>query len=116
METSDRAGKIGNGFAVVFITAPSADAAEKLALGLLQKKLAACVNILGGVRSFFWWNGKVDRADESMLVCKTVSELSDKLVAYVRENHDYEVPEIVVLPIVGGNPDYLKWVKKSTVE
>jgi len=105
-----------SGLAAAFITAPSADAAEKLARGVLEKKLAACVSMVSGVRSLFWWEGKLDRADEVMLICKTRMELADELSAYVCENHDYEVPEVIVLPIIGGNPEYLKWVKDSTVE
>ncbi len=108
--------RIDSDCVAVIITAPSADAAEKLALGLLDEKLAACVNILPGVRSFFWWNGKVEQANECMMICKTTSGLSEKLVKYVRRNHEYEVPEVIVLPIIGGNRDYLKWIKESTVE
>ena len=107
---------IGDGCVAVFVTTPSAESAEKLARGLVEKRLAACVSTVAGVRSMFWWKGKIDHADEFILICKTRSELSGRLTEYVRENHEYEVPEVVVLPIVGGNTDYLQWVKESTVE
>jgi periplasmic divalent cation tolerance protein len=100
----------------VFITAPSLGAAEKLALGILQAKLAACASILPGVHSLFWWKGDIESADETLIICKTRMALSEQLTEFVKRNHEYDVPEVVVLPIIDGNPDYLEWLKESTVE
>jgi periplasmic divalent cation tolerance protein len=66
------------------------------------------------VHSRFWWQGKIDSADEALLVVKTKAALLDEIIKLVKENHSYEVPEIVALPIVGGNRDYLKWIDNQT--
>ncbi|MCE4614309.1 MAG: divalent-cation tolerance protein CutA [Desulfurococcales archaeon] len=97
---------------VVFITAPR-DKAEELSRKLVEEKLAACVNIVNKVDSIYWWEGKVERDSESLLVLKTELGLLGKLAKKVKELHPYEVPEIIALPIIGGNPDYLKWISDS---
>jgi periplasmic divalent cation tolerance protein len=99
-----------------FITAPSTDAARELAVGILQARLAACANVLPGVHSLFWWKGEIEHADETLIICKTRTALAKQLTEFVKHNHEYDVPEVVVLPIIDGNPDYLEWLKKSTVE
>ncbi len=105
-----------DGLAVAIITTPSAKSAEMLAGGLLERKLAACVNIVPGVRSLFWWKNKIDEAEECLMICKTKLGLSDSLINYVCENHEYDVPEVVFIKIAGGNNDYLKWISESIVE
>ena len=65
---------------------------------------------MSGVSSLFWWQGKVDSAEESLLIVKTKASLLNEIVAFVKEIHSYDVPEVIALPIVGGNPDYLKWI------
>lgn len=77
---------------------------------LLRQRKAACVNILSKVHSRYWWQGKIESDDESLLIVKTKSSLLDQLISLVKENHSYEVPEIIALPIVGGNQDYLNWI------
>jgi periplasmic divalent cation tolerance protein len=62
------------------------------------------------VHSRFWWQGKIDSTDETLLIVKTKASLLDELTRLVKENHSYEVPEIIALPILGGNQDYLKWI------
>jgi periplasmic divalent cation tolerance protein len=95
---------------VVFVTASSSEEASKIAESLLQQRKAACVNIVSGVASSFWWKGKIDSAQELLLVIKTRASMLPKVVALVKEVHSYEVPEIIALPIVGGNDDYLRWI------
>jgi len=99
---------------VVFITTATAEEAQRIANILVSGRKAACVNIVPQVHSRFWWRGKIDSADEALLVVKTKAALLDKLIGLVKENHSYEVPEIVALPIVGGNPDYLQWLDDET--
>jgi periplasmic divalent cation tolerance protein len=101
-------------FIVVFVTAKDKIEAEKISQKLIQEKLAACVNIVEGVRSLFWWEGKVDQANEILLVIKTQKTLFKKLEKAVKSAHSYTVPEIIALPIIAGNADYLKWIKDST--
>lgn len=101
-------------YLVVFITTGNAAEAERIADVLVSSRKAACVNILPHVDSRFWWQGKIDSADEALLIVKTKAALLDEIIKLVKENHSYEVPEIVALPIVGGNRDYLKWIDNQT--
>jgi periplasmic divalent cation tolerance protein len=99
---------------VVFITIDTTANAHKLADKLLSARKAACVNIIPKVSSQYWWQGKIEKADEVMLVVKTRAALLDELIALVKQNHPYSVPEIIAIPIIGGNPDYLAWLEKET--
>ena len=99
---------------VVFITVDSQENAQKIASKLLAERKAACVNIIPKVESHYWWQGKIESADELMLVVKTRAALLDELIKTVKENHPYTVPEIIALPIIGGNKDYLQWIEKET--
>ena len=83
-----------------------------LGRALLDERLAACVNITP-VRSAYWWQGRVEEAGETLLIVKTVDRLIDTLVGRVRALHSYTVPEVIALPIVAGNPDYLRWIEES---
>jgi len=101
-------------FIVVFITIDTPANAQKLADKLLTDRKAACINIIPKVSSQYWWQGKIEKADEVMLVVKTRAALLDELVTLKKQNHPYSVPEIIALPIIGGNPDYLAWLEKET--
>ncbi len=101
-------------YIVVLVTASSQEEAQKIAQDLLTDKLCACVNILKGVGSHFWWQGKLDNAQETLLVIKTKKTLFNKLVKKVKLLHSYEVPEIIAFPIVLGDKQYLKWIDGST--
>ncbi len=98
---------------VVFVTAKNKAEAQKIARGLLDAKLIACANILDGVQSMFWWQGKIDRAAETLLVLKTKRSLFKKVVAKVKALHSYETPEVIALPVIEGSSDYLKWIDAS---
>lgn len=98
---------------VVLVTAKDTEEAQKISRKLLEGKLAACVNIVKGVRSLFWWQGKVDQADEALLVIKTQQERFPEIVSAVKSAHSYDVPEIIALPIIDGNKDYLTWIDES---
>jgi periplasmic divalent cation tolerance protein len=101
-------------YVVVFITAETHGQGRDIADALVGGKLAACVNIVPQVQSKFWWQGKIDSANESLLIVKTREALLDKVIATVKSLHSYKVPEIIALPIVGGNKDYLDWIDEST--
>jgi len=100
----------GKNYLVVFITTANAVEAHRIANILISERKAACINIVPQVHSRFWWQGKIDSADETLLIVKTKASLLDQLIGLVKENHSYEVPEIIALPIMGGNQDYLKWI------
>ena len=101
---------------VVMITAGSAEEAERVGGALLEARLVACVNALADVRSDYWWQGRREQAREVLLVAKTRRSLFPQVLEVVRAHHSYEVFEAVALPIVEGNPDYLKWIEESTRE
>ena len=98
---------------VVLVTCPSVSVATRLAKTLVSRRLIACANIVPGVTSFFWWDGKVDRAREAMLLLRTTRAGEARLRHAVRSLHPYEVPEIIALPIVAGHQPYLRWVMSS---
>jgi periplasmic divalent cation tolerance protein len=99
---------------VVLITTGSSEEAERVAAALLEARLAACVNLLPGVTSLFWWEGKIDRAEEVLLLVKTRQALMGQLLEAVRSVHSYDVFEAVALPVAAGSPDYLRWVREET--
>jgi len=100
-------------YIVVFITAKDKKEAEKISRGLLEAKLIACANIVEGVQSLFWWQGKIDMSQEVLLVLKTKKVLFKKVMAQVKSLHSYQTPEIIALPIVNGSEDYLGWISSS---
>lgn len=99
-------------FVSAYVTASSMAEAEKLARHVLGLRLAACANAFP-VRSWYWWEGKLEQAEEAGLVLKTRSELVGRLVQEVKKVHGYDVPCVVAWPIAGGNPEYLAWVERE---
>ena len=95
---------------VVFVTAGTEEEARRIAELLLAERKAACINIVSKVNSLFWWQGKLDSDQESLLIIKTKASLLPDVVSLVKGIHSYEVPEIIAMPIIGGNEDYLKWI------
>ncbi|GBG63721.1 hypothetical protein CBR_g39263 [Chara braunii] len=102
------------GFNVVYVTVPNKEVGEKLARGLVEKRLAACVNILPGVESFYTWEGKMEKESELLLIIKTRVGLFEDVEKYVVLNHPYDVPELIALPIVQGSAKYVRWLGEST--
>jgi periplasmic divalent cation tolerance protein len=99
---------------IVLITAGSEEEAAVLAKALVNEHLAACVNIVPAVSSFFFWEGKTRDAREALLICKSRLPLMRQIIDLVKSLHSYSVPEIIALPIVAGSSEYLDWVKEST--
>jgi len=96
----------------VLVTIPEKDA-EHLAKMLLTERVCACVNIVNGVKSLFWWKDKLDEAQESLLIIKTKETLFGKLKTLIKNNHPYEVPEIISFKIDSINQEYLNWLNKE---
>jgi periplasmic divalent cation tolerance protein len=101
---------------VILVTAGSEEEARKIAELLLERRKAACVNVVPGVDSSFWWQGKLGSARESLLIVKARASLLPEIIELVKSIHSYEVPEIIALPIIGGNEDYLKWIDDEVEE
>ena len=98
---------------VVFSTAPDTEVAEALAEYLVSEQLAACVNLVGGVRSVYRWQGEVHRDPEVLLIAKTDRQHLEPLIATLQDRHPYDCPEIIAMPIVGGSAGYLDWLTSS---
>lgn len=101
-------------YAQVLTTTDSEANALSLGRGILESRLAACVQINGPVRSLYWWQGSIDDAQEWQLFIKTTAERLPELEAHIKVNHSYDTPEIIVTPITGGSAEYLGWVKTET--
>ncbi|MFH1201803.1 MAG: divalent-cation tolerance protein CutA [Candidatus Omnitrophota bacterium] len=99
---------------VVFITCKNKKEANRIAQGLIKEKLAACVNVINKIESIFFWQGKIDKAAEALLIVKTKKKLLSKLIKKVKVLHSYSVPEIIAIPIIGGSLDYLNWINDVT--
>lgn len=98
---------------VVFITTGSMAEGRRLARRLVGERLAACVNLVPGIESLFWWQGKVDRASEVLLIVKTTAARLSLLIDRVRAWHSYQTPEVIAVPIVHGSAAYLRWLCDS---
>ena len=99
---------------IVLVTAPAGDAAERLAETLVGERLAACVNLLGPMRSIYRWQDQICRDDEQLLIIKTTRARFAALEARVRALHPYDVPEIIALSIELGSAAYLEWIRSVT--
>ena len=99
---------------VVLVTVPNLKTAEAVTDALLDQKLAACVNQIAGIKSSYWWEGKIDSAEEILLLIKTQTALIKRVMESVTQHHPYDVPEIIALPISEGSKAYLDWIKTST--
>lgn len=100
-------------YVVIFITTADDEEARLISRVLLEQRKAACISIVAGVSSLFWWQGKIDSSQESLLVVKTKASLLDEVVELVQEIHSYDNPEIIALPVLGGSKDYLEWIGKE---
>ena len=98
---------------IVFSTCPSREEAKRIARGLVEDRLAACVNVIDAVSSVYHWQGEVRESDEVMLVVKSRRDLLGRLQERLAGMHSYEVPEAIAIPVVDGLPAYLEWMEKE---
>ena len=99
---------------LVVTNLPDRESAEKLAALLIERRLAACVNILAPCSSVYRWQGEIQHDEEHPLLIKTVQDRYAELEASIRANHPYELPEIIAVPVIHGLPAYLQWVESET--
>lgn len=98
---------------VVLTTCNSQEQGAQLARHLIEHRLAACVNILTGARSFYRWKGEIEQASEVVLIIKSRRDIFDKLREAISELHSYEIPEVIALPVVDGSDAYLAWLDRE---
>jgi len=98
----------------VYTTWPSIVEAEQAGRALVERRLAACVNILPGMISLYWWEGKLERGEEVVMIVKTRASLADKVEAAVKELHSYTTPAILVMPLESVEKTYLEWLMAET--
>jgi periplasmic divalent cation tolerance protein len=101
---------------IILTTVPSPDVGERIGRTLVDAGIAACVNVLPPMVSIYRWKGEVQREIECQLIIKTLRSRIDEVQAKVREAHPYDLPEFLVLPLDGGDPDYLAWVAAGSSE
>ncbi|HEX5509078.1 MAG TPA: divalent-cation tolerance protein CutA [Pseudolabrys sp.] len=99
---------------LLYTTYPSIVEAEQAGRLIVEKRLAACVNILPGMISHYWWEGKIERGEETVMIIKTRASLAEAVRAAVKEKHAYTTPAILVLPVESVDPAYHKWIVEET--
>jgi periplasmic divalent cation tolerance protein len=102
-------------YIVIFITTRDAEEAEKISKALVKRRLAACVNIVPEVSSHFWWKDKLETSKECLLTVKTRDSLLPDIIKAVKKLHSYSIPEIIALPIAGGDQDYFDWIDSELI-
>lgn len=101
-------------FVLAYVTAGSAAEARRIGRTLVTERLAACVNIIDGMQSIYHWQGAVCEEDEAVLIAKTRASLAEELTRRTKELHSYDCPCVVILPIAGGNAEFLAWLEEET--
>ncbi|MEN8183207.1 MAG: divalent-cation tolerance protein CutA [Myxococcota bacterium] len=113
MRPAERSSTEADAVEVIFVTAPGDEVAHSLARGLVEARLAACVNLVPGLRSIYRYEGRLHDDAEVLLVVKTCAARASALEAFVREQHPYDLPELVRIPVAGGSAAYLDWVREG---
>jgi periplasmic divalent cation tolerance protein len=99
---------------VVYVTASSREEALAIGRTVVGERLAACANVIGGLRSIYWWQGEISEDEEALLILKTTDTRITALIERIRALHSYTTPCITAWPIAAGNPDYLAWIEAET--
>lgn len=98
----------------IYITASNKEEARKIGRALVESRLAACINVIDNMNSIYWWEGKVQDDNETIIIAKTKEPLVEELIKKVKSLHSYDCPCVVALPIEDGNKDFLDWIIKET--
>lgn len=108
--------KTSRKFAVVLVTAPSLKVARALAGGALNARLVACVNLVPRIESHYWWQGRIERGTEILMLCKTTTATLARFEKFILSNHPYDTAEFIVLSVANGAERYLSWINSSVEE
>jgi len=100
---------------IIFTTTETEKEAEKIANALLEDRIAACVNIIPKIRSRYWWQGKIEKSGETLLLIKTKENLVSQVEERIKSLHSYECPEVVAIEISEGSADYLDWIEQTLI-
>ncbi len=100
--------------AFIYVTAGTADEAAAIGRAVVGERLAACANVLPAITAIYWWEGRLEEAGEAALILKTRVELVEALTARIKALHSYACPCVVALPVAGGNPAFLDWIRAET--
>lgn len=103
-------------YVLVTTTTDSVDEAQRLAMTAVQARLAACAQVSAPITSTYWWEGVVEATTEYRIDFKTDRELAVRLAEHLKATHSYDVPEVIFVPILGGNPSYLAWISEVTAQ
>jgi periplasmic divalent cation tolerance protein len=103
-------------FCIIYCTASSEGEGEQISAALVEKKLVACCNIIPDVKSIYQWKNKVESANEVLLVLKSTVNLIPEIKKVITDQHSYDVPEIIAVPVVAGSQEYLEWIKESVTD
>ena len=101
---------------ILYVTVGNVEEARLIARTMVEERLVACANLLPPVESFFWWEGKVQSEPETVLILKTTEEKTSEATERIKALHSYSCPCVIALPVVGGNVDFLDWIKAETSE
>jgi periplasmic divalent cation tolerance protein len=101
-------------FVTVTTTTDTAEEAQRLSASAVEARLAACGQVSAPIASTYWWEGKIETASEYLIEFKTRADIADRLTDHLKANHSYDTPEVVITPIMGGNPAYLAWIETET--
>ena len=97
-----------------YCTVPNEEVGKKIAALLVENRAAACGNLVPNLTSIYWWDNKINQDPELLLIIKSTQVKIPKILELVKQAHPYQVPEIIFMPIIGGNPEYLAWIEKET--
>lgn len=101
-------------YCLIYVTASGREEAERLARVVLERRLAACANIYAPIRSLYWWEGKIESAEEAVLILKAPQAAYEAIERVILENHSYQTPAILQIPLVRGLPAFLAWIAAET--
>jgi len=105
--------KVENKFMIFFVTIGKIEDAENLAYKLVEQKIAACCNIIENITSIYFWNNKIEKEKEYLIIIKTMQEKKNELIEFIKKNHPYQVPECIGFNIEQGNNNYLNWILET---